>query len=317
MGDPAELGNPYGAVGYNEWNGRDPEGLAGYFFDGTGNDSSQPTLGKMTNIALLRKAYLGEKVYSPGVGTYGDKNSGGATGNRGRIILENAYTKLSENYKKGDREIDIFGFSRGAALAREFANMINRRGDPVSWRTAYVGEGPSLNASALGNSPTIRFLGLFDTVGSFGIPGNDDNIGYDLSIPKNVMFVRHAVAAHERRNNFPLSSIMTYSGFMLNQYNQNGRMVERVFRGAHADIGGGYDENGLSLDPLLWMYHSGIAAGVQFGPLDTSSIDTSNMGVHDSNILFWNIRSHPILSAKNEQAILRTSRTVYLMPESK
>jgi hypothetical protein len=38
MGDPAELGNPYGAVGYNEWNGRDPEGLAGYFFDGTIND---------------------------------------------------------------------------------------------------------------------------------------------------------------------------------------------------------------------------------------------------------------------------------------
>jgi len=55
--------------------------------------------------------------------------------------------------------------------------------------------------------PEIRFSGLFDTVGSFGIPGNRIDIGYNFNIPPNVKVARQAVAADEKRYLFPLTPL--------------------------------------------------------------------------------------------------------------
>lgn len=63
-------------------------------------------------------------LYYSGVSTYGSKfkrmfNAGLALKDPGRIINE-ATADLEKHYQAGDK-IFIFGFSRGAAIARKFA----------------------------------------------------------------------------------------------------------------------------------------------------------------------------------------------------
>lgn len=147
--------------------------------------------------------------------------------------------------------IDLFGFSRGAALARHFVNVIlaglpdmSQKPVPDLDESLPFGEMvtlPGENHDKNGNqnntalrypalhNVSIRFVGLFDTVGSIFIPGNDNELFYDLGLPsgcaRNVM---HLVAAQEWREYFPLTRVLPGDG------------EEIVLAGAHADIGGGY-----------------------------------------------------------------------------
>ena len=78
-------------------------------------------------------------------------------------------------------------------------------------------------------SVNIRFVGLFDTVGSIFIPGNENELFYDLGLPSGcARNVVHLVAAQEWREYFPLTRTLPGDG------------EEIVLAGAHADIGGGY-----------------------------------------------------------------------------
>jgi len=81
---------------------------------------------------------------------------------------------MIQNFKAGDTEIVILGFSRGAALARAFANMICQRDDPLGeGNIAYDGrKAPIGVCQSSGSPPRVKFVGLYDTVGSFGVPGN-------------------------------------------------------------------------------------------------------------------------------------------------
>jgi len=125
----------------------------------------------------------------------------------------------------------------------------------------------------------VRFLGLFDTVASFGIPGNSINVGHHLSVPKIVKNVRHAVAADEKRSMFPLNSLNDSA-------NSRNTLVEQAFPGAHSDIGGGYADGDLSNIPLKWMWYEGIMAGVPFGLLDPEDIGVRQPKYHDERF-FW------------------------------
>jgi hypothetical protein len=92
-------------------------------------------------------------------------------------------------------------------------------------------------------SPTIRFLGVWDTVGAFGLAnlGNTAlNIGHHLSLPKaNLEYAFHALALDERRPSFLPTRL------------PGAREV--WFRGAHSDIGGGNGNIGLNDITLKWM----------------------------------------------------------------
>lgn len=167
-----------------------------------------------------------------------------------------------------NQKIDVIGFSRGAALARDFVNYINEQGGVP--RT-------TKNGKEIVCPVKIRFLGLFDTVASFGIPGNGINLGYDLSIPGNVEHVRHAIAQDEYRGMFPLSPVLDPDGTGVDP-----RIVERPFRGSHSDIGGGYDVGDRSNFALNWMYHEAIRVGVPFGPLNPEDIGASDPVMHDT-----------------------------------
>ena len=168
--------------------------MAIYAFDGTGNKKSADD-GKNTNVVKFFNAYdegyqgNGKNVYVRGVGTsefFVNKLFGAALGFGGHRRIRGALKKLEANFSKGDRRIDIVGFSRGAVLALEFANEIHEKG---------------INGE---ETPTINFLGLWETVGSFGVPGNNINLGYILTVPKNVEHCFHALSLDERRFLFPL-----------------------------------------------------------------------------------------------------------------
>ena len=253
--------NLYGFVWNDGINYSDFLGLALYAFDGTGTDEQA-----FTHVRMLYEAHYKEmKEYEEGVGSHWySKILGGITGFGGSLKLEKMYKKLVRIYEAGDKNIDIIGFSRGASLAREFANMIFERGI-AEFRTTYknVSEGQnewSREATrVIDCKPLIRFVGLFDTVGSFGIPGNYINLGIRMDLPENVQYAAHAVARDEHRAEFPVTQ--------LNLPKVGQHFMQEVFSGDHSDIGGGHmgEQNLLALEPLLYVWEAGRYAGVPLG----------------------------------------------------
>ena len=243
--------NLYGFVSNVPVNAIDALGLVLIAFDGTGNNiRSGPGA---TNVALLEQSYVGESVYINGVGTGNgfDKFIGGLAGYGGTARLEMAWKWLSrkiDRLRPNSTKIDIIGFSRGATLARSFADMIHTKTN-----VARVG-GSEFGGCKL----KVRFLGLFDTVSSMGLPGNKIDWGFTLKIPDNVENVRHAMSRHERRDAFPLYHINRAAP-------RGGDWKEKWFDGAHSDVGGGYtDFVELSKIPLAWMASEARGKGVPF-----------------------------------------------------
>ncbi|WP_242490023.1 T6SS phospholipase effector Tle1-like catalytic domain-containing protein [Noviherbaspirillum cavernae] len=170
--------------------------------------------------------------------------------------------------------LSVFGFSRGAAEARAFANWL-------TWLCKLDAEISGRAGLSLGTIPvTFDFMGLFDTVASVGlassapVPGSHGHYGwadseYSLKIcdPAPAQCL-HLVSAHEVRRSFPLDSVM-YEGTL------QPNCTEIVFPGVHSDVGGGYkpreqgrgkDEEGadmLSRITLATMYRAARLAGVQ------------------------------------------------------
>ena len=241
-------------------NNVDPLGLDLYAFDGTGQ-----TYSGGSHIVILHDLYNGIKEYERGVGTYwsGPLDNpwvGGFTGAGGKDRLTEMYKKFTANYKSGDKEIDIIGFSRGAALAREFANILNDRGYEEEVELHFWNG----SRREISHCPVeIRFVGLFDTVGSFGVPGNAINFGIRMDLPKNVKNAAQALAKDEKRALFPVTR--------LNPALAGQVFDEKVFRGDHSDIGGGWvnegKQNELAREPLEYIHKRGIMAGVPFRPL--------------------------------------------------
>lgn len=148
-------------------------------------------------------------------------------------------------------EISVFGFSRGAALARAFVSrllkMCSRKNGTLTYQSYPI---------------IFRFLGIFDTVASFGLPAQNDFKDVDLWLPKDLQRCVHYVAAHELRYSFPVDLIRQNG-------NYPGNWKEEVFPGVHSDVGGGYapDEQGrsdtLARVPLVEMYREATGGGVR------------------------------------------------------
>jgi type VI secretion system secreted protein VgrG len=132
-------------------------------------------------------------------------------------------------------EFDIFGFSRGAAAARHFANELLKGKD-----SALVEE---LAADSKGFAESfawrpktdiaINFIGLFDTVAAIANPAlfdfsgaNGDNPGINLCLTADCANkVVQLVAQDEVRQNFALNSAGS---------------ADILLPGVHSDLGGGY-----------------------------------------------------------------------------
>ena len=230
----------------------DPSGKFGVFFDGTWNNQANPDENiykTITNVAKIERLYNGPKRYIDGVGTdWYTSLVGGLTGAGIDNRLEAMYGELVEEINankhlkvedpdawKEMTSLDIFGFSRGSATAIAFTNLINERGIPdtdskKSSDFFSIGEKYEKNIEGI----NIRFLGIFDTVASVGIPGNDIDF-LNLKVdPDKVAQTSHAMMINENRGAFPVISLDDINQPKIDNIKQ------RWFLGAHSNGGGGY-----------------------------------------------------------------------------
>lgn len=251
--------------------------------DGTWNDPATNT-----NVYKIYKAmtYTASQcpLYDDGVGADGNpimKILGGAMGAGLTQKIKDGYTRISHLYEKGD-QIFIFGFSRGAYTARSLAGMIANCGLPTqnaddsltadafqAYREHDKMKRQQLFASLKQryamDDAEISMVGVWDTVGSLGVPaliGGVDPLAYgflDTTLHPDVKNAYHAVSIDERRCEFPAT---LWSGPPA-----PGQTIEQVyFTGVHCDVGGGYPETGLSDITLGWMMGKAKALGVEFDP---------------------------------------------------
>ncbi|MGE8189227.1 type VI secretion system tip protein TssI/VgrG [Pseudomonas sp. NPDC086278] len=236
-------------------------------YDGQGNMPDSSFGNDTSNVAKLYGLYADDSerllaadetvgyipVYLDGIGTSsskGDSTFSQATGVGAHGVLARVEQSPSLINKKLRRfqlinfereiervEFDIFGFSRGAAAARHFANEVMKGSQ-------------SILASALKDAPgfvegfnwrantdvSINFIGIFDTAAAVaGIADGDlsvhdgNNPGVNLCLtPDIAKKIVHLVARDERRHNFSLNSAGS---------------ADIVLPGVHSDLGGGYLPN--------------------------------------------------------------------------
>jgi len=247
----------------------------GVFFDGTGQNANNLLAAKekdeckFSNIYRLYKNYGKNHednlaVYIEGAGTKngeGDNTLVQAMGVDVPLVTtgygvfakySNSVSQIAERIKKNLPQadskkntlaltFDVFGFSRGAATARHFVNMVNSLDPSVTNILTEVAHEKGYEISKI---PEVRFLGLYDTVasiwrlGTFWEDPHDtgDTNGLKVALGKDAAkTVFQLTAKHECRYNFPLSSV-------------SGNYFELELPGAHSDIGGSYasQENEIS-----------------------------------------------------------------------
>ncbi|PLY44701.1 type VI secretion system tube protein Hcp [Lelliottia sp. F153] len=152
------------------------------------------------------------------------------------VAIEETLRKLRQTISGGGMTVtscqfDIFGFSRGAAAARHFANRIQDKDRVIANAIRYgMGEVNYVGAPA----GKTRFIGIFDTVAAIGTPQNGLNPHTANTGEVNIMLrpgvaekVFHITAQNECRFNFALNSVQP-------------AWPELALPGAHSDIGGGY-----------------------------------------------------------------------------
>jgi uncharacterized protein (DUF2235 family) len=276
-------------------------------FDGTWNKPESNT-----NVERLCRLIAPRDVgghaqlvnYIPGVGVkrgiahlLGGAFGYGLSGN----VLD-GYRWLCETWQPGDL-LYLFGFSRGAYTARSLGGMIRkcgllRGGSHGSVTRADVAAAYQVyrDSRCRPDDPVavqfradhsivvdIHFIGVWDTVGSLGIPGTASWFPYarkryqfhDTELSKIVKYAYQALALDEHRTDFA-PTVWTRNPYtvkpgetLTSKKAEQIEIEQRWFIGAHADVGGGNDCDGAGRRPdplpglpLAWLQRKAIAAGL-------------------------------------------------------
>ncbi len=282
--------------------------------DGTWNKPDQKDRGVLrpTNVVKLARWVMpqdpngvAQRVhYDPGVGTgdFIDKAFGGMFGVGLSHNVREAYEFLSQHYEDGD-PVFLFGFSRGAYTVRRAVGMVRKcwllpRIDDDEARKAAIEEGYEVYLKRGGGADSevaqayrkkhgcraipIRCLGVWDTVGAYGIGGVMGQLTSSLSksrfhdrrLSSIVAHAYHAVAIDEARRLFePTLFEQGPAG------PQNGQVLEQSwFTGVHSNVGGGYEDTGLSDITLCWMAARAERCGLALDPRWRDRIDPDEFG---------------------------------------
>jgi uncharacterized protein (DUF2235 family) len=236
--------------------------MALYAFDGTGAEDREGT-DFDSNVLQFFRSYDDASgnddpslergsLYLKGIGTRARTLIGTikaeAFGIGGHRRVRQAMDRLENNIEHGDAVVDIVGFSRGAALALSFGNEIARKLPMVR----------------------VRFIGVWDVVGQFGLPGVHINAGHIVALPSNTDHSYHAMALDESRALFPLTRLGR--GF-----DASSTLREAWFRGVHSDVGGGNGNRGLNWISLNWMLENARRHGL---PILAAAV-TANLAGQD------------------------------------
>jgi len=270
--------------------------------DGTWNDPSDVLKSGrgVTNVLRLHRALDSDRLqhcfYFPGVGNELENDKlgqllGGAFGVGSRRLRDRAYATIVTHYRPGDR-LFVFGFSRGAAIARMLAHRLHKLGIPEQLVMTQDPAGHLVEARPEGRAHGVGvdFLGLFDTVASFGIPADvlglpfqRINLFTDLTVAPNVAHALHLVSIDERRE--PFTPTLT---------NHDPSRIEEVwFAGGHSDVGGGHAERRLADVPLRFMIDRATKHGLRFTEDSLDELPRNPLGLG---------RLHP-----HQESVLATS----------
>lgn len=263
------------------------------FADGTW---ASPESGAATNVLRMTRAVKPEAggteqvaFYDWGVGTHRKKLTGGISGVGIDKNIMDCYRFIVHNYAAGD-QLFFFGFSRGAYTVRSLAGFIrncgllkrphaNKIADAFRlYRKRTKASAPNepeavrfRSKYAVADIIPIEFVGVWDTVGSLGIPVpfwgtlNDRKfLFHDTEPSKIVQHARHAVSMDENRDDFKP---------VLWSDKPSIDLLQVWFAGVHSDVGGGYKNRGLSDCASRWMLDEASKFGLQFESHFIDSID--------------------------------------------
>ncbi len=205
--------------------------------------------------------------------------------------IEDAYRYLMQVYEDGDA-VFLIGFSRGAFTAEAVAGLLNKCGlldrhndnlIPYALRI-YLDKGNAGTAEAfkrtMARACTPEMLGLWDTVKS--LEGNHADDFFYRGHRPNSRHGYHALAIDEKREDF----VPCRWG-----QEADADHVEIWFPGAHSDVGGGYQDDGLANGALRWMIAKAQQHGVYFQHDRIAEFEPDPAGtLHDSRSGLWKVR---------------------------
>ena len=270
--------------------------------DGTWSDANTHTNIAQIDARVPRRigGVAQEVCYIEGVGTGPfDRLQGGILGAGLDDDIREGYSFIAAHHDSDDDQIHLIGYSRGAFAARSLAGMIAKCGimresempakalfaryrdtKAPGLREMQEGEKPARTAEdklvlARSRLVRIRFIGVFDTVGSLGIPGGVGRLVnrrryefHDTRLSGLVDLACHAVAIDEHRKQFE-PTLWTSVPIPIPQHPT--RVEQRWFVGEHANVGGGGTkapavDNPLSLLTREWIVDRAVEAGLVVEP---------------------------------------------------
>ena len=279
--------------------------------DGTWNKPGDLENGKSvdSNVCLIYQAVAAKatdgtqqvKVYDTGVGSsYGwrDKILGGTMGKGLDQKIMDMYAFLMLNYSPGD-ELYFLGFSRGAYTARSLAGFIRNCGilkpaylhlllkafELYRDRNSFTAPDSDLMISfrrnySIEDVTPIHFVGVWDTVGSLGLPltflrmyNMEKYQFHDETLSSTVRNAFQALSIDDRRKLFQPT---LWEASKNKTANQN--CEQRWFAGVHCNVGGGYEDKGLSDRALHWLIEKASGAGLEFNPDRLATIHANPFG---------------------------------------
>jgi uncharacterized protein (DUF2235 family) len=231
-----------------------------------------------------------------------------------RNVIE-CYKFICRNYRPGD-DIFLFGFSRGAFTVRVLADWILNQGLVAydnneaelgrlvitSYRAYRKAKCPTTNLRVEKLSrilrdfvlqtpysearqrqvspPSIKFIGVWDTVGAYGLPVAELTrfisrwiFPFDLpdvALNTNVERACHALSVDDERKTFePLlwaekDDELAELAAGGSRYICGERISQVWFPGVHSNVGGGYPDDSLAYVPLVWMMEEAHQCGLTF-----------------------------------------------------
>jgi uncharacterized protein (DUF2235 family) len=245
--------------------------------------------------------------YHEGVGTgnWLDKFVGGITGKGIDDNIKDIYRVIVENYELND-EIFLFGFSRGAYTVRSVAGMIRNCGilrrhnqhkiDKAYeiYRSRAEENHPNGSESIVFRShysysieaTKIKFIGVWDTVGSLGIPlklfflNKNKYKFHDVKLSHLVEHAYHSISIDEKRAFFQPTLWQKQNEAKFNQQ----KLEQCWFRGVHSDVGGGYLKENLYLIPMHYLIKKAQLHGLKINyQVDSKTLEEAALGkINDS-----------------------------------
>lgn len=263
--------------------------------DGTGNEVKEGVLSNVLELyQRLDKSDPSRQVtyYDPGLGTL---PAPGLQTKTAKLItrllglafgyglptdLKQAYTFLMHQYRAGDR-VFLYGFSRGAYTVRALAGMIemcgllqpynenlvdyalqlHRRRGGDRWKVAARFRKYFPHHRIADGEKPIHFVGVWDTVKSIGLFRRSLILPHTRNM-RSVAHGRHVVSLNEKRSKYRPNLWEPESADEISPLTNRPRFLEVWFAGVHSDVGGGYEEIGLSDIALEWMLQESRAHGL-------------------------------------------------------